>query len=296
MSRASRLPTVEQIELLRSNIHPAAHGAVEDWVTFPWHRDRSGVPDSHVPHSSQAFCMSVWGTMARDDAAAARHAIGLVLGDAEVSESLVASPELRLEYTQQDVLNEGGAGNPTNVDALLLCNGLVIVIESKLTESFGSCGQVKSGYCSGRYEIGSDLKTLTDAPCRLEVQDGRRTPRRYWEVIGSLSRPGEYQPGVACPFAGRGYQVMRTIAFASEFASRKGADWRVVFAFPQTLSPESVADVAGVARGLLPEHQERVLQLDYESLARALRDEGEPIASDLGNYMKSRMSAAAGGR
>lgn len=293
MSGASRLPTVEQIDLIRGNIHPDARGAVEDWGTFPWHRDRSGLPDSHLPHSSQAFCISVWGTMARGDAAGARSALGRVLGNAGISDTLASRPELRLEYTQRDVLNEEGAGNPTNVDALFLYPGLVLVIESKLTESFGSCGQARNRHCSGRYEVGSDLKTSTDAFCRLEIQDGRRTPRRYWEVIRSLSRPGEYQPGIACPFAGRGYQVMRTIAFASELGARNGADWRVVFAFPQTLSPESATDVAGVAGGLLPEHQDRVLQLDYESLARALSEEGDPVAADLADYMANRMMAAA---
>jgi hypothetical protein len=88
---------------------------------------------------------------------------------------------------------------------------------------------------------------------------------------------------------------MRTIAFAAEFASQRGADWRVVFAFPQTLSSQSVVDVAGVTRGLLPEHQERVLHLDYESLARALSEEGDLLASGLANYMKGRISAAADG-
>lgn len=62
----------------------------------------------------------------------------------------------------------------------------------------------------------------------------------------SLGKGDAYQPGSECWFAGRGYQVMRNITFASEFAARRDSDWQVIFAFPESLYPESRGDVTAV--------------------------------------------------
>jgi len=282
-------PSPEKLARIRANIHMPAQAAIPDWETFDWHRS-NGAIDTDVPHSSQAFCISVWGTLARGDAGAARAAVADLLGDQASRDALREAPTLRLEHVSRPVLNEY-LGKATNIDAFLIWPGLAIAVESKLREDYGPCSQAPRN-CTGRYEVGSDLKTGTDAPCRLEVQDGKRTPRAYWEVMGSLAHPGAYPTGERCPFAGGGYQVMRTIAFAARHAERQGCDWRAVFVFPGSRSLRSGKTIDAVTEPLLGEHKKRVLRLDYEALARRLVSSDDPTSLQLGRYMEDRLATA----
>lgn len=286
-------PPADVIHRIRENIHPDAHWSIDNWETFPWHKGSDGVPDTYLRRSSQALCISVWGTLARPDGDRARETLASVLGDPMISGVVAVAPELRFEFVDADVLNEKGSGNPTNVDALLVLPGLVVVVESKFTERFGSCSQVSSRQCTGRYEEGSDLKTRTDALCRLSIADGRRTPRRYWDVMRSLGGVDSYLPGGECPFAGPGYQVMRNVAFAAEYAERKGSDWRTIFAFPEALSPKSSQDIDSVVSPLKEQNRKRVLQLDYQRLAIALADGDDPMSTDLSRYILGRIGDRA---
>ena len=284
--------SARELAAIRANVHDAAHVGIKDWEAYNWHRDKSGAPDTHVPHSSQAFCISVWGTLARPDAERARRALSDLLSVPHLAGQLPVQPQIDLEFVDKGVLNEQGAGNPTNVDALLTFDRTIVAVESKLTEPFGSCGQARQGNCSGRYEVGSDIKTATAAPCRLQVADGRRTPRTYWAVMTRLSAPGSYVPGIPCPFAGPAYQVMRNVAFAAEYASRRSKDWAVVFAFPAKLKPASVAQVEAVRNRLLPENAARVAILDYEALAQSLVKLPDEVSKGLGDHMISRLEFA----
>lgn len=289
MRKRTPLPT-EVIERIRENIHPAAHWAIADWNEFSWHKDSKGAPDTFLLQSSQALCISIWGTIAHPDARQARSVLAGMLVDPLIAEAMTSDPELHLEFTDAEVLYEKG-GNPTNVDVLLLFPHLVLVVESKFTERFGSCSQVSRRQCTGRYERGSDLKTRSEAPCRLAVSDGRRTARRYWDVMRSLSVEDAYPLGVECPFAGPGYQVMRNVAFASELAASRRADWRTIFAFPQSLSSDSAKVIEAVAQPLRKKNSDRVLQLDYERLADALAEQPDSVSTDLARYLSNRIEA-----
>lgn len=280
------LPT--NVVKIRANIFPSAHPAVGDWATFPWHRpDKGDESAADRPHSSQSFCISVWGTAASKEGAVVRRVIAELLSDQALGAAWTESADLRLEYSRSELLGELGAGNPTQIDALLDLPGMTVAVESKLTEHLGSCSQVPT-QCTGRYEAGSDLKTHSTAPCRLTIADGRRTPRRYWEVMRSLSLDGAYPEAQECPFKGSGYQVMRVIAFAAAMAREEGeSDWRAVFAYSEDEGTRKVIDT--VSDRLLPGHRNRVKHLDYRSLANRLMSEDDPISEALGKHLNARL-------
>jgi hypothetical protein len=278
---------------VRDNIFPVARAVVTDWDAFPWHRNtRTGEIDADVPWSSQALCMSVWGTVTAPEGAEVRKLVGRAAPHAELARVL-ADRVLRvaLERIDGDLLNEKGSGNPTNLDVVVETGSDAVVIESKLSEPLGGCSQPPK-QCSGTYGPGSDLKWRTPAPCRLAIPDGRRTARAYWTVMDTLAGGSFTAPGSPCPFRGPGYQVMRTIASAFRLGERRGKDWRVVFAFPFTLGGSTPADVAAVRDRLLPEHRSRIGLLDYDALAAALLSGESAVARDLGRHMATRIAAA----
>lgn len=53
---------------LRANIFDAAHAAISDWDTFPWHRDMRGHVQADKPHSSQALAIDVFGAIGASNA------------------------------------------------------------------------------------------------------------------------------------------------------------------------------------------------------------------------------------
>ena len=150
---------------------------------------------------SQALCVSIWGSIAENEKRGA--IVRDILAAAGIELRLNAQPTIECEVRgRRDVLSEYGGSNPTCPDAIITGGEAVLAIESKFTEHLGGCSQVKQKTvttpkgkvkhppaCSGHHEIGSDLQTMSDAPCRLTVQDGERTPRRYWEVGARLFDP-----------------------------------------------------------------------------------------------------------
>ncbi|MFN2469718.1 MAG: hypothetical protein ABR583_01785 [Gaiellaceae bacterium] len=159
---------------------------------------------SNVVWASQALCISVFGTIA--ESSNRGELMRRILAAARIGVDPAGEPDLRCEVRgRRDVLNEFGGANATCPDVLVEWPTLTLTIESKFTEHLGPCGQIalrrgKSGTtivakkCSGDHETGSDLGTKTAAACRLTVPEnegrrGYRSPRRYWEVAGSLFRP-----------------------------------------------------------------------------------------------------------
>jgi hypothetical protein len=284
-----------RLQRVRENIYREAHHILRgDWDGFSWHRsgpkdDR--VVDADVRWSSQALCMSVWGTAAAPGCADVRTAIARVCGDPAVARGLEgASAHLTFELEDRELLNEKGTPLASNLDVVIEFDSLVLVVESKLSEPLGGCSQFPTN-CSGRYESGSDKKTMTTAPCRLQVQDNKRTPRQYWTVMDALAG-GPFAPvGSPCPFKGPGYQVMRNIASAARLGELRRKDWRVVFAFPFSLGGTTPADVAAVQTRLKPEHRARVGLLDYDALAAALVAGESEVARGLGQHIAARIAA-----
>ena len=285
-------PTLQKS--IRENIYHAAHWAIGDWDAYKWHRT-NGQPDTHVSHSSQALCISVWGTFASAEGKAVRRVITGLLNDGELQRAIGrydTQIPLTLESDSRELLNEYG-GTQSHLDGVLDLDELPVVIESKLTEPLGCCSQVKQRHCSGIYGPGSDLKLKRPDPCRLLYKDQNRTSRLYWDIMGQLSRPDSYPFGQACPFAGSGFQVMRNIAAAFRMATGKntggnnGREWRVIFAYPS--DPRTSQAIRAVREKLNPEQQKRVLSLDYLQLAELLGKSSDPIAKGLSQHMSARL-------
>ena len=159
-------------------VFESARPHVAGWPSGLWHSE------VHQPHSSQALCVSVWGTIAAHPDRAA--IVKTVLVAAGLSPGAISSAKVRCEagarHELAALLNEtGGNATPTCVDALIEWPGGTIAIESKFTESsFGTCGQLRARTdippgdpakryklgpaCTGHHGPGSDLKTLTSAP------------------------------------------------------------------------------------------------------------------------------------
>jgi hypothetical protein len=186
------------------------------------------------------------------------------------------------DRSHPEVLNEkGGRSIPTSPDVLVRWPGFVLTVESKFREGLGPCGQTKSRKtkthgkedpaCTGDYAPGSDRKTETDAACRLTIWDGKREPRRYWEVAERLFRPAVLEvPSRPCPFADGRYQLMRNITFASEFArlnDLQGFAFLVAYVAgsPSAMHTETLA--AEFADMLLPDARTRFGLVSYEAIA-----------------------------
>ncbi len=288
------MPLPKNIENIRRNIFCEAYPSIGDWSTFPWHSSRNTQmgSDSDRLHSSQAFCISVWGTFAAQTGESVRSAVGKLVNDTGFSSAMEAAGgviDLSLENVDRGRLNEhpAGVGEPTNLDVLIRLPNLTVAVESKLTEAFGSCSQALTRNCSGVYGAGSDLKMKSEALCRLDLADGRRQARSYWEVMRRISEDDAYPVGEPCAFAGSTYQLMRVIASAAQAGS---PDWRALFAYPSGRGAAS-EEIAKVVRRLRPENRSRIIHLDYIELAQRLAGSADAVAQGLALHMRERLTA-----
>jgi hypothetical protein len=247
-----------------------------------------------VPWSSQAFCLSVWGTVGAANGHAVRQVIADVLPDPMLTAALLGGPpKVRFEHVNRELLNEKGTPKATHLDVVLSFPSVVAVVESKLTERLGGCSQVKARHCSGTYGPGSDRKTGDPtACCRLEIQDGRRTPRSYWTVMRALSRGPVATRGHPCPFRKGGFQVMRNIASASRLGDVVGTPWRAIFALSTSASAAGLDEIRDVAELLSPNERAKVLTLNYDDLVSPLTASSDLIAQGLGHHIRDRVATA----
>jgi hypothetical protein len=161
---------------------------------------------------------------------------------------------------------------PTNVDVFCESPEAVVCVESKFLhdakEGFGGCGQANSGACAGFYGPGSDFRTKTASWCRLEVQEGRRDPRKYWEIGKRYFQPSVYTKqinGEECRFRGSNYQLMRNFLFAA-VSAQNSKTFGVLALVPKATSGQICSQVK--------RFQSEVLQLSYvDHVAVATYDE-----------------------
>lgn len=216
---------ISDFEAVRGNLFPASHGAIEDWETFPWHRDRTNRIQAHKVHSSQAIAVDVFGTLktSRDrdrilDAIAER--VGVTPGGPWA---------ITLEWTDTDRLL--GEPRPTQVDTLAVGSKAALVIECKFTEPGGQCSQtaaLSSGerQCNGGYADQINPRNGVRAQCALTGKG-----IRYWEYIPKVF---ELDPGVdhtPCPFKGDAYQWMRNAVLAAAIGKHRNLQGAALAAF-----------------------------------------------------------------
>ena len=279
--------------LRNPTLHPNALQASEHAASFKWHGH------AHSPRSSQVFCLSAFGTL-RNITAGNRVLAGL-LAEAFPEIARPGRPRawaISPEHEDEMLLNERGVKQPTSVDCLCTSTQEVVCIESKFVsdaaEGFGQCGQAVNGPCAGFYGPGSDLKTGTDAWCRLEGWEGARSPRLYWSLGRSYFRPEVFaQQGrdESCPFVGPNYQLMRNFLFAAAMAERDGRKFFGVLA----ICPEPTAGKLALQvdrfrnEVLLPRYRDRVRFLTYERLIHHLRMTAEMEALELAGSLEERI-------
>jgi hypothetical protein len=120
------------------HVFRGAHAHVADWPASHWH--------SHIgsPKSSQALCVSVWGTVAAHPNRTAF--VNEVFAAAGLDLGAVTAPRIRCEAGADGglahLLNEtGGNATATCVDAMVEWSGGTVCVESKLTEARFGEGQ-----------------------------------------------------------------------------------------------------------------------------------------------------------
>lgn len=260
---------------------------------FDWH----DYADS--PHSSQVFCVSTFGTL-RFLRCKDRVLDHLCSNTGVLSAECCGSEwSVSLECQQPDLLGEYG-GKPTSIDVLCESDDAVVCIEAKFKSDaqsgFGGCSQPDNGHCSGVHGPGSDLKTGTDAPCRLQVQDKDRSPRLYWSLGCDYFKPnvvGENAIGKPCPFAGPAFQLMRNFLFAAACAQSNGKQHFGVLAIvPRAVSRRIAQQIDDFRDNvLLEQHRHRIQLAFYDDLIELLRESKNEDANALGDFLDERMHA-----
>lgn len=282
----------DQIDAVRENIFPGAHGAIADWSRFPWHRDRSNRIDSHQPHSSQALAIDVFGTVA---AHAARDAVMAALASDLVIPG--AGPwSIEFEWTDPDHLL--GEPRPTQVDVMATGPASAIVFECKFTEPGGGCSQpspLRSGanrgvrQCSGAYEMQTNAVNGIAARCALSAKG-----IRYWDhipTIFGLDPALDHRP---CPFAGEAFQWMRNTLLADRLGKSRKLATRVVAAFADGPGFPT-ARKAKIGQLGLPVIQAdaAITPLSYQSIAaKAHAVSGDPLFEELSGWIERKVAAA----
>jgi hypothetical protein len=259
--------------------------------SFHWH------PDANLPHSSQVFCVSAFGSIR--NLPVKDQIVSDLLGQPE-HEAQRSSWSIQLEVERPELLTEYGSGQASSIDVLLLSSTCVICIESKfLTDAkagFGKCSQTKEKNCAGHFGPGSDLKTKTNAWCRLEVWDRDRSPRAYWSLGRAFFRESVYEKqseGKQCPFDGPNYQLMRNFLFAASISQQKKLhNFGVVVMSPERTAGKLVKQIEEFRNTILQlQFHNQIQLLTYEKLIVHLRQSQIESASNLADFLSSRITA-----
>lgn len=189
-----------------------------------WHRH------ADQPHSSQVFCVSAFGALR--SLPVQDQVVGRLLGQPVATNDAGPNWHIELEVVRSNLLSEHGRVQPSSIDVLLRTQQAVVCVEAKFLKDadagFGGCSQPKKNKkggikCAGYFGPGSDLKTRTNAWCRLEVWDGHRSPRTYWTLGRAFFQASVFAKqaeGQKCPFNGPHYQLMLIFLFAAALAQQ----------------------------------------------------------------------------
>lgn len=215
------------------------------------------------------------------------------------------------------MLNEAGAGTPTQVDTLFEGVEAVVTLESKfVTDALNGLGRCsiagdrtkkKSGSedgvrpdnrkptkkCHGYYGPGSDVGG-SSAWCVLERWDGRRSPRLYWTLGREFFRPCVYSQrnkDQGCPLRGSNYQLMRNFLLAAAYAQwKKKASFGTIVICPKARAEKLGEQVKAFQNDILLEKfRNRVTLAYYEDYIAVLRGAGDVLASDLASFLERRI-------
>ena len=253
---------------LRANIFDAAHAAISDWETFPWHRDMRGHVQADKPHSSQALAIDVFGAIGVSTAK------DVILNALAIEVGLPPGGPWNIELEWTDAQRLLREPRPTQVDALAVGANAIMVIECKFTEPGGSCSQtrrIQTGpgagqpQCTGRYELQVNPRSNVEAHCALSGKG-----IGYWEVIPAIFDLDPAATHTPCPFKGEAFQWMRNLALAHELGRKQGKSAACVVAyasgggFPTEAKAGNLAwlpPLADGARGPVMMSYQRIVEL-----------------------------------
>jgi hypothetical protein len=291
----ARIPKTERWGQIQRNptLHPKALLPEERGIDFPWH------DYAHLPQSSQAFCLSAFGTLRQMDCR--NHMLARFFASVFPEVSVKGRPrrwEIKPELSCRDLLGEHGRSQPTSIDVLCVSSKEVICVESKFLtdarEGFGRCSQASSGSCKGFFGPGSDARTGSDAWCRLENWEGDRSPRLYWSLGRRYFQPRVFEmqkKGADCPFKSPNYQLMRNFLFAAAYAMRyQKRHFSVLAISPKKTSPVIRKQLREFRDGVLrPPFRGLVKIAHYEDYLEVLGSIRDPEARELAQFLSGRI-------
>jgi hypothetical protein len=282
-------------EGIKANLFPGSHGAIPDWNTFPWHRDKRGAIQTHKVQSSQALAIDVFGTIK-----VSRHKDRIVGALAERS-GVATDGDWRVELEWTDEKGLLGEPTPTQADAVAFGPRSVLVIECKFTELGGGCSQPKplgkganqgKRQCTGKYAMQVNPVTGSEARCALSPKGVK-----YWDLIPDVYGLDKTADHIPCPFRGDAYQWMRNVLLATRLASESGGQGGVIAAYADG---DSFATAAKVRAGKLghPAASGKSLMepISYQAiiaLARAVSGEDSDWVA-LDTWVRRKIAAVAG--
>ncbi|ACP21984.1 hypothetical protein NGR_b05250 (plasmid) [Sinorhizobium fredii NGR234] len=272
---------------VRQNLFSASHGAISDWRSFPWHRDRENRVQAHKAHSSQAIAIDVFGTLKmstdRDrilDAIARQ--VGVPPG---------GPWSINLEWTDGDrLLREL---RPTQVDALAVGSKAALIIECKFTETGGKCNQTAASrtgkpQCNGSYSDQINPGNGVRSRCTLTGKG-----IRYWDYIPKLfdlDPTAEYAP---CPFAGDAYQWMRNAVLAAAIGKHRNLHAAAVAAFADHPNfPTARKAKLGLFDARLGGGQAAITPISYQEIIEIARQVGldQQLWTDLSEWVGEKIT------
>lgn len=245
--------------------------------------------------SSQIFCISVFGEL--HHLPEWNEILAGLFSDILPAEARIGPwPRPRFEYTDRSILGETGSGKPTNVDVFLETPRAVVCVESKFlydaADGFGGCGQIANGNCRGFYGAHSDHKTRQEVNCRLEARDGKRDPRRYWEIGRQYFQTAifhQQSPGDHCPFAGPNFQLMRNFLFAARSAG-PARSCGILAIVPAKTASEVTQQVAAFRSNVLQvPFQSMITSAAYDSIAEQLAMSADSRSRGLSRFIRERI-------
>ena len=247
------------------------------------------------PRSSQVFCISAFG------------ALRFLPDSDEILNNLICpilpisanarNWKLCFEHVDRNLLGETGSGEPTNIDVSCSSATAFVCIELKFyfdaIEGFGCCDQAKKAKCAGYYGRGSDLKTRSEANCRLEIKDRSRGPRRYWNIGKAYFIDGTFRQqtdGEICPFSGPNFQLMRNFLFAAT-AATDTRQFGMMAIVPKRTAAKIAAQVQSFKTDVvMNKYRERINVKTYDEFVLLLTQSNHPASNRLGHFLSERIS------
>lgn len=237
MERTILSPDV--IDKIKANIFPAAHDAIGDWQTFPWHRQRTEVTTSRW-QSSQACAIDIFGTLKSSVQLERDRVLDALCG----AWALAPGGPWNVELEWSDPENVLCEKRLTQVDAVLTGANTRILVECKFTEpGGGTCSQPRVRplaedrlfrQCNGTYAMQTNPESGVAAMCALTGKG-----IKYWDYIPKVFGLDAARSRVPCPFAGHNFQWMRNLVLAEALTLRPAGLPTVVLVV--------FADVAGLS-------------------------------------------------